>query len=233
MFIMMEVREFAVTSLLAYRPLLKERMRDYPTGIFRLAYMKAAKRSKETEMVLNKIEVYLSTVFEILESPDYKGLLRKYAEKTMEKIRRVYPMIKTVKISEKEFQDFEDKLRKIEKMIRKMDEIYPLSYYLSQVLEHYPEMIKADYYLLKKMKKEKYFSLVEEGFEKFPEKIIIFQAPRIALYLALGGYRRMNLMQLSRLTGIFHTFIRIFSPGKGGIVELGRGVEKIPVLVKR
>jgi len=66
----------------------------------------------------------------------------------MEKIRRVYPMIKTVKISEKEFQDFEDKLRKIEKMIRKTDEIYPLSYYLSQVLEHYPEMIKADYYLL-------------------------------------------------------------------------------------
>ncbi len=230
---MMKIQEFAVASLLAYKPLLKEKMGGYPTEIFRLAYIKAAKRSKETEMALNKIEVYLSRIFEILNSPDYKEMLREYAEKTMEKIRKTHTSIRTVEVSEKEFQDFEDKLRKIEKMIRRTDEIYPLSYYLSQVLEHYPEMIRTDYYLLKKMKKEKYLSLVEVGFEKFPEKIIIFQAPIIALYLAFGGYRRMNLMQLSRLTGIFHTFIHLFSPGKGGIVELGREVEKIPVLVKR
>jgi len=230
---MVEIREFAIASVLAYKPLLKKRIGTFPTKIFRLAYLKSAKRSRETEMILNKIEVHLSQIFEILDSPSYKEMLQEYARKATEKIKERYSIIKTIKISEEEFKDFEDKLKKIAKMIVKTDEIYPLSYYLSQVLEYYPEMVRVDYYLLKKMKKEKYLSLVEEGFEKFPEKIIFFQAPIIALYLAFGGYRRMNLMQLSRLTGIFHTFIHLSSPAEGGIVELGKEVEKIPAFVKR
>lgn len=230
---MVEIREFAIASVLAYKPLLKERIGTFSTKIFRLAYIKSAKRSRETEMILNKMEVHLSKIFEILNSPSYKEMLREYAKETMEKIRKRYITMGTIEISKEEFQDFEDKLRKIEKMIIKTDEIYPLSYYLSKVLKQYPEMIRTDYYLLKKMKKEKYLSLVEEGFEKFPEKIIFFQAPIIALYLVFGGYRRLNLMQLSRLTSIFHTFIHLFSPGEGGMVKLGKEVEKIPALIKR
>ncbi len=230
---MMKVQEVAIASILAYRPLLKEKMGEYPTEIFRLGYMKSARRSKETEMALNKIEVHLSRIFEILNSPDYRGMLREYAEETMEKMRKNYTAIKAVEISEREFRDFEEKLKKIEGMIRRTDDIYPLSYYLASVLEEYPKMIRMDYELLRKMKKEKYLSLAEEGFEKFPEKIIIFEAPIIALYLAFRGYRRMNLMQLSRLTGIFHTFIHLFSPGRGGVVELKEYAERIPVMVGR
>ena len=76
--------------------------------------------------------------------------------------------------------------------------------------------------------------IVEEGFERFPEKVIIFQAPLLALYFVFGGHRRMNLLQLSRLTGIFHRFIHTaILLEKKGVISLGKEFRKIPVFSER
>ena len=93
--------------------------------------------------------------------------------------------------------------------------------------------MRIDYELLKEKKEKEYLSFLEMGFKKFPEKAIVFHAPILALYFVLGGYERMNILQLFRLTGIFHKFVHLLLSPRGGLVKLGKEIEKITVLSKR
>ncbi len=223
-----------IFSVFVYEPLIKEKIEKYPyIKSFKLAYIMSSKRSPERERVINKIEMFMEKIFEILNSSSYQNCLIEYSQEMIIKLRKMYDQIKNLKISEKRIEEFEEKLKKIEKNVKCLDEIYPLSFYLSTTLKFYPKMVKIDYEFFKKAEKEKYLALMEKEFEKFPEKIIIFHAPIIALYFVLGGYKRMNLLQLSRLTGIFHKFIHILSPEKRGLIKLGKDFRKIPIFAKR
>ncbi len=229
------VKSYGATSIVAYRYLLKHRIDKYSKSkLFRLGYTASTKRTQERDLIVNEMELYLQWLFRILNSPDYDKQTREYARKKAEEFKRELEKTKDLKISAKELNDFKEKLEKIREIIRKTDEIYPLSIYLDSILKIYPEIIKLDQKLLENLEEEKYLELVEEGFEKFPEKTIVFQAPIIALYLAFGGYERMNTIQIARLTAIFHHAVRILTTiSYEGIIELGDSIRKIPTLARR
>jgi len=227
------LQQFAISSIALYRFLIKEKISRYPGKFFTRAFLKSTKRISERELLLSKTGIFISEILKILDSPDYEVKLKEYAKEILEKIKTNYENAKTLKISARELKDFEEKLEKIRKEIRNIDEIYPLSVYLDLILEKYCEFLKIDYEMLNKLEKKTYLSLVEEGFKRYPEKIFFFNAPLIALYLVFGGYRRINLLQFARLANIFHSIANILSLGKFGIVKLEKEVEKIPVFVKR
>ena len=231
---MKRIQQFAISSIIDYKPLIKERMEIYSKKrLFRHTYLQISKRTPERITILNDMDIYLKNILEILKSPNYKKLLLEYAEEDIKK-RKV--ILKNVKISESELKDFKEKLNKIISLIKRIPDIYPLSVYLSFILKLYPKMIEIDYQLFEKLKRKDYLSLVEDSFERFPEKIILFHAPLIALYIAFGGYERMNLLQLTRLTKIFHMFANLLVPLEEksfAVIEAGKEIEKIPVLAKR
>ena len=230
----MKIQSFAYTSLLAYDH-LRSKVEKFPdVKSFRLAYISSSRRFPERERMISEIEKLLERIFEVLNSSFYPESLAEYSVEMKRKFTKDYPRIKRIRISDKKLQEFENKLKVIEKELRKINELYPLSLYISKVLEIYPEMVRMDYKLMKEMKRKEYLELAKIGFEIFPEKVIIFHAPVIALYFVFDGYRRMNLLQLSRLTGIFHKFIHMaMLPEKKGVVKLGEEFKKLPAFVKR
>jgi len=221
-------------AILSYRPLLKKRLEKISQeGIFRRLYYCHSKRSFETMLILNLIELRISRLLKILASTNYLDLMIEENRKLSEKVKRNYYKLKKLKIEEKEFREFKEKLEKINDVLKRMKELQPLSEYLSFVLDLYPELIKLDHKMIKELKKEEYLNLLEKSLV-FPEKLMLFEAPIIALYLVFGGYKRLTLMQLARLTSSYHKIYHLLNPFTAGIAKLGkRDVIKLAMLAER
>ena len=99
---MIEIPNLAFGSILAYEPLLKNKMEQYRIKSFKYAYLHATKRSPERYKIINDIEVMLERIFEILNNVNYDTHLREYAREVMEKINKDYDRLKKLKLQKTE-----------------------------------------------------------------------------------------------------------------------------------